>query len=547
MDEATILACLSSLDQATANGSVGIWLEASARELAAFRSTAIRLASAAHADTIASASKPLNFSQDPQLEVVDRFESALSFYGLAFSLLSGVISSHLFSRAFSSLPASQPAPPAADVRVSASKAQLFVVREEEAVMEEPRSRFFASPLSPPLGSPHTSSPSFSRMSMLSGSPMHGNNGSPRAGKHVRGSGSSPLVSSLMSPKAICRDWNSLLTPTIYAPSHNQAHASRSLAAPVLACLVLLRSAGSKIWSNYDKMADVAREAGMLVPKLTSLYSDGIRLLPRPKPTVQPETTITEASLQGKAEPAASEAIEDAAKSKLVSVHANVKVKERRSSLTFQATIAALPPSTDPPTPTLPPIASPAAQTQGQVPGSLPRMPSKRMSFRRMSSSGPAGMVPNLPRTLSKAASFFGASQPGSAHIVPHSISHAFGFNPSNFSVPSLLTVLDCPTTGTAHFLTSNDPGMGEQIYVLMNATRFSALLRRMWRISMKASIFRRRLVYVLTMDRMDSDGKIQARMLDLLQKLRGAKAPVAAVLFLMKSMGVANRKALFER
>jgi hypothetical protein len=63
----------------------------------------------------------------------------------------------------------------------------------------------------------------------------------------------------------------------------------------------------------------------------------------------------------------------------------------------------------------------------------------------------------------------------------------------------------------------------------------------------RTAVYRRRLVYVLMMDRMDSDTKVVQRMLDLADKLRGPRGAVEAVVALIKHMGGANRRAFFDK
>ena len=359
--------------------------------------------------------------------------------------------------------------------------------------------------------------------------------------------------------------------------------------PGAAVLNTLHAMGTRLWVNYATLAKRARARGTLLPSAHDLFMDGIRFRAAGSGSGgggggggsgdaglgAPGHTAS-MLLDGPGAGAGGEGAGAPRRAGLAATMMGALVRDGKTMAPGLASLARTRSMHRAPDAAV--AAAAGSPAEGTTPD-LPRTRSRRVSVGTPHGSGGAGSSLGSgdntgPATSSSMRGVGGTvravstlkrlgSMTGGASALPNGQRSASGLRTlsafgspgvlpaGGISMTAFLAASATASTGTVSYVSSVEPLPGsvaaECLFVVMQVARWDAILRRLWRLTTRAAVYRRRLVYLLMLDRVDSEAKVQQRMVDMLAKLHGPRAAADATLALIRSMGPLNRRAFFER
>lgn len=380
-----------------------------------------------------------------------------------------------------------------------------------------RSREFSSPSSPALSSPGRG----------------GGSGSRAAGRPGR-TYQREKPSEELGLFSVRRLWN------------DAAHIASLCDFSAHAVIALLHMMGHRVWVNYGSLASVAKERGHVIPSAVELFLKGVRARSVVELNTPTPSSFNSATMMGRPESSEDSGSSTAWYTQQRSIElppgttmspalrSMLRTQSGRAfGLTSQSETAEAgavaaassgaagrgvsglktTPSLLSMKPSMSPSLSPGAGTASSSPFALPpplesgimtprssapalvqqrgcvRKPSLSASdMRRLPSIGGAALG-----ALTRNVSFTGRGM-GTGSI-------SMGGSP--LSVATFLAAVSAVSTGTVNYVSTMEPmNSVPQVHVIMPVARFDGMLQRIFRLASKAACYRRRLVFLLMMDRM---------------------------------------------
>jgi hypothetical protein len=336
-------------------------------------------------------------------------------------------------------------------------------------------------------------------------------------------------------------------------------------------LEVLHMLGSKLWTNYAELAAAARTAQRLVPTAEDLFLHGRRSKPPTLEAVpagaEPLPAKPASDGEGReGESATASALAHNAPSKAQPDPSSVPIAQAASAARAEAALAAAVAA-----------AGHGASRRRSSAARFPLPPAAAEANgaggrRRSSTTGGAVAGFQQSQRRRSSATAGAAAQLASpklsgrrASVGTHAASHAAATtgNHGNDGASGASTaasthakrrlsvgIREALAGGTAAAAAEGVPSP----VTMFNHTEIldgywawrRKVTQRMLRIAAKAAVYRRRLIYVLMMDRLDTDAKVSGRIVDLLGRLRGMRAPAEAAIAVLRALQPQHRQMFFD-